>query len=470
MMARVKTEQVGVYYRHVRNRLDADGNLDRYYDIAYRRNGKLIWEKVGWHSEGHTPASAAKIRAERIGEFRRRTTPLKSSQSAYSMVRIKTKHVGVYYRHAKNRFTVDGKPDKCYDITYKKDGKLIWEKVGWSSEGYTEGNAVEIRGTRIRETRHPEQFSPKTALPLKSDASNSDFTVDDAWQVFEEKWLPTLKSRYNIKNEYVVHIRPYFGKRKVASISTMEIETHKLALLQGKTGHKLKAGTVKIIMSNFRRILNKSCAWGFISVPNPVLGIQVRGADQKRERFLSEREVYILLDSLQSVSCVLYFIATISLYTGMRLHEIIQLRGQNIDIDAGIIYVDGKGGERVAYFSNGLKTLLSRILPQTPSELLFPSPKENKTYSRNYLSTLFSKTVNELGFNDGITDDQQKCVFHTLRHTFCSWLAQKGVPLFTIGQLVGHTTVQMTQRYAKLSPDSKREALKYIDAALSMKK
>lgn len=101
---------------------------------------------------------------------------------------------------------------------------------------------------------------------------------------------------------------------------------------------------------------------------------------------------------------------------------------------------------------------------------MFPSPKENKTYSRNYLSTLFSKTVNELEFNDGITDDQQKCVFYTLRHTFCSWLAQKGVPLFTIGQLVGHTTVQMTQRYAKLSPDSKREALKYIDAALSMKK
>jgi integrase len=43
--------------------------------------------------------------------------------------------------------------------------------------------------------------------------------------------------------------------------------------------------------------------------------------------------------------------------------------------------------------------------------------------------------------------------FHDLRHTFASWLAMEGVPLSTIGRLLGHKTPQMTMRYAHLAPD-----------------
>ena len=71
-----------------------------------------------------------------------------------------------------------------------------------------------------------------------------------------------------------------------------------------------------------------------------------------------------------------------------------------------------------------------------------------------------------MGLNDGITNSAQKVVFHTLRHTFCSWLAIRGVPLYTIGKLAGHTTPDMARRYAKLSPDAKREAIQQISSFL----
>ena len=70
------------------------------------------------------------------------------------------------------------------------------------------------------------------------------------------------------------------------------------------------------------------------------------------------------------------------------------------------------------------------------------------------------KVLDEL-FNDGIdfTDRKNKVVFHTLRHTFASHLAIIGTPIFTIQKLMNHKDIKMTLRYAKLSPDSGREAI-----------
>ncbi len=63
----------------------------------------------------------------------------------------------------------------------------------------------------------------------------------------------------------------------------------------------------------------------------------------------------------------------------------------------------------------------------------------------------------------GITDDRHKVVFHTLRHTFASWLAQKGVPLHTLAGLMGQKTFIMAQRYAHLSPEGLKAATMLID-------
>ena len=74
--------------------------------------------------------------------------------------REKTKYTGVYYRTSSTK-RYDGKPDVCFDIAYKLEGKLIWEKVGWRSEGYTAVLASEIRGERIgKET--PSRAFPRT--------------------------------------------------------------------------------------------------------------------------------------------------------------------------------------------------------------------------------------------------------------------------------------------------------------------
>ena len=57
--------------------------------------------------------------------------------------------------------------------------------------------------------------------------------------------------------------------------------------------------------------------------------------------------------------------------------------------------------------------------------------------------------------------------FHTLRHTAASWMVQQGVDLYAVGQILGHKTPRMTQRYAHLSPDYMAGAVGKLDGIMS---
>ena len=72
--------------------------------------------------------------------------------------------------------------------------------------------------------------------------------------------------------------------------------------------------------------------------------------------------------------------------------------------------------------------------------------------TRVYTERLFRK----LGINDAS--------FHSLRHTAASWLVMHGEYLYTVGQLLGHRTPRMTQRYAHLSPKYMAGAVGKLDS------
>jgi integrase len=56
--------------------------------------------------------------------------------------------------------------------------------------------------------------------------------------------------------------------------------------------------------------------------------------------------------------------------------------------------------------------------------------------------------------------------FHTLRHTAASWLVMEGVDLYAVGQILGHKTPRMTQRYAHLSPSYLAGAVSKMDGII----
>ena len=80
------------------------------------------------------------------------------------------------------------------------------------------------------------------------------------------------------------------------------------------------------------------------------------------------------------------------------------------------------------------------------------------------ISNTFAVVADRL-FNIGLetNDSKHRVVFHTLRHTFASWLAIEGTPIYTIQKLMGHKDISQTMRYAKLSHDVATEAVRSLE-------
>jgi site-specific recombinase XerD len=116
----------------------------------------------------------------------------------------------------------------------------------------------------------------------------------------------------------------------------------------------------------------------------------------------------------------------------------------------------------MAYMNNAVKELFKNWPAGLKSDLVFKSASGRQMHSCN-VSEAFTSVVNKLGLNDGVTDERQKIVFYTLRHTFASWLVIQGVAIYTVAELMGHSTVEMTKRYAHLSPATQRTAVMELD-------
>ncbi|MHC1744029.1 MAG: tyrosine-type recombinase/integrase [Syntrophobacteraceae bacterium] len=355
------------------------------------------------------------------------------------------KFKGVYYRESESKRHM-GKPDRCFDICFRDhQGKLIWEKVGWASEGYSAQMASNIRAERIRAIRHGEELPQKRTKAV---------TLAEVWQRYDE-WLETGKRRpRDDRCRYHKHLEPRFGEKSLSEISPFDLERMKSELL--KDG--LSPATTKHCLVLVRQLFNKATSWKMWGGANPVREVKLPRLNNRRERFLTTEEVDRLLAELMEVSRQLYEISFLSLYTGTRAGEIFALKWGHVDTRNEIILVaDPKGGaSRNAFMSPEVKALLLEKENRKPDELVFLDRIGGQIKD---VSDAFGRAVERLKFNEGISDRRQKVSFHTLRHTFASWLAIQGTPILTIKELLGHKTLAMTERYSHLIPDVKREAV-----------
>ena len=368
------------------------------------------------------------------------------------------KYPGVqYYESSTRKF--NGKPDRCFYIRYQdSSGKRIREKIGWASEGITAAYAFQIKNERMRSVRLGDEV-----VPIQKKKKQS-ITFDE---FFNQKYLPyaeSNKKRSSYTREkqlYNTWIKPTIGDKALKEITSFDIEKIKKIMKdEGKAPR-----TIEYAIAVIRQVFNKATDWGIYTKSNPASKVKKPKKDNRRMRFLTKEEADLLLKELKERSLQVYEMAYLSLHTGMRFGEITNLTWQDVDLQNGIITIkDPKNNEsRVAYITDNLKELLinkyKRENPKDPSELLFKDSNGNRITK---ISHTFFRSANKLGLNNNIKDPRDKVVFHTLRHTFASWLAINGTPIYTIKELMGHKTLAMTERYSHLIPDAKREAVERV--------
>lgn len=125
-----------------------------------------------------------------------------------------TKYTGVFQRESASR-TYKARPDVCFDISYKIEGKHIFEKVGWLSEGYSAKLAADIRTERVRSLRHGDEIpQAKKVVPL--------------FGAVAERYLEwaKCKSRGGIedRSRYELHLKERFACRHMNRIAGFDLE------------------------------------------------------------------------------------------------------------------------------------------------------------------------------------------------------------------------------------------------------
>jgi integrase len=387
---------------------------------------------------------------------------------------IQTQYPGVRYREHTDR-KHQGNKDRYFVIRYKKDGKLRSEAVGWSTAGVNAQKANLIRAEivqNIREGRRPQSLNEKREIERQVKNAKlieqeiqkkREITFNEIAKKFLE-WSEVNKKDYsNDSSRYMNHLKDSLGQKKITEITTYDIETLKTELVNKGLSPK----TVHHCLSLVRSIYSKASVWNFFEGVSPTDKITWPRLNNNRERFLTTKEACMLICTLKETSAIVHGQAIISLYCGLRFGEIAKLTWNDIDLDNGIINItDTKNSEsRKAYINTPVKIVLERFQKLTGADKnnrVFPS-KSGK--QQQHVSTSYYRIVNELGLNEGVKDKRLKVCFHTLRHTFASWLAIQGTSLYEIKELMGHKTIAMTERYAHLLPNVKRDAVNKLAAS-----
>lgn len=367
----------------------------------------------------------------------------------------RTRFVGVFQVESQGGRRHEGRADVCYYYTLTVSGKKKWVKVGWRSEGYTATLAQDLRVKHVQAARHG------TALPERRDRDKDGLTLNQAFTVFADHHLSQIRSGARIAAQLGTYVLPLLGDRRLTDIGTEDVN-RLVALMTTKA---LAPATIAWHVCHLQSIFNHTRKLGMHKLPSPTDGANIPKFNNARTRYLTRDEAAQLLAVLQRRSPLWHDLAALSLATGARVGELKSLTAGAVDLAGGVMEVNGKTGRRMVILSEPAQRILRpRLVGLAPTRLVFASRVTGGKLA-NY-SVHFSAALQECGFNPAGIPRRQKVVFHTLRHTFASWLAIDGVPLLVIADLMGHKTLEMTLRYAHLCPDQKRQAAAVVGRAL----
>lgn len=161
------------------------------------------------------------------------------------------------------------------------------------------------------------------------------------------------------------------------------------------------------------------------------------------------QQLLSVIDNVRNRAIVL-----ILLRTGMRIGEFLALRVQDIDLKAQKVFIHEArktGVGRVVYFSTDAREALAAWLEKKdPREDVLAYGKKYESITYAAARVMFVKYLKKAGL------DHKGYTLHCLRHTFASELLNAGMRLETLQPLLGHTSLEVTRRYARLT-DKTRE-------------
>lgn len=188
---------------------------------------------------------------------------------------------------------------------------------------------------------------------------------------------------------------------------------------------------------------------------SPVRGLSSPKVETKEPSYLTEKETKRLIHAVEEAGNKRDTIfIRIFIETGIRLNELANLDVGNIDVDNRTIKVQRKGNKQQTIPINSkLSSLLSGFIKNKEQN----EPLIMSSFKRRMTNRRIGLLVKDYLRQSGITKNVS-C--HSIRHSFCTRLLEKGADIKTIQILAGHTTLEATQRYLHIAmPRLRKEVL-----------
>ena len=402
------------------------------------------------------------------------------------------------------------RPARVFSLTYKHDGKTVSEGMGIEPE-ITEAEVLEIavmlaanRKQGLRPATYAELKAGRNHEYLEQQAKAKQDALNTWDTFFHDVFIPGKrllmlegkvgkKHFNNLLNMNAKYASPFFGsltfdqieeKHFNQMVEVMRTQTEKTRRIRDYdkeeehsqngadkrkkrfykfelvTEPALTMKTVQSVKAMCHEIWKLAVKKKLAHVDFPGEHVAKGVINNARTRFFTPEEVDLILDDLRRRSIDAYHYTVIAAFSGLRVSSILNLTWGALR-DKVARDTKNKNNVSVAIFKavkrldDVIKEREAMFPHRKPSDYIFPKKHTNKKGEKpsgaiSQIPKTFSRCLEDLKINADIDDPRAKACFHTLRHTYASWLVQKGMSLEKVADLLGHKTLQMTNRYKHL--------------------
>jgi integrase len=253
------------------------------------------------------------------------------------------------------------------------------------------------------------------------------------------------------------HIVPFFGRMRLTDIRVREIERFKADQIE----RGLKPKTVNNNLAVLSRLLRCAEEWELLDSPPRVKALK---SPKPEWRFLEEEEAARLVEA--AAPGLARTMIVVALRAGLRIGELCALRWVDVDFKRRQLCV------RQSYYRGRIdtpKSGRSRTIPMADEvvealrgfrhlrPLVFSNP-DGSYLTDNQVKSFVPRACRRAGLD--------ACYWHVLRHSFASHLVIRGASLKAVQELLGHQSIDVTLRYAHLSPAAKNQAIDLLNGTI----
>lgn len=256
----------------------------------------------------------------------------------------------------------------------------------------------------------------------------------------------TTRSIKGIFNSFI----EFIGNPQLSDITLSDVKT----FLQIK--RQVSVYTSQKYLAYLRKAFNEAMDNGYIN-SNPFKSIPNYKIPEKQPVFFNDNEFDVFIDSVDNRALKDAFIFAVN--TGLRINELTSLQWDQINFKDKFIILSNHNHLTKS------KKVRSIPLNIAAMQILVEREKINKSgnvfsykgknIDPTRLSKLFKKHIMKAGLNPQLK-------FHSLRHTFASWLVQKGVSIFHVSKLLGHSDIKTSEIYSHLRTDDLRISVELL--------